>query len=275
MVFNPTYQASDEANAFIMASDTVNYSNSNDIVFVDNQAESIRGQYTLLHSGDDEYYGTDFDSPGWDNVANGNRGNDYLEGWNNSRDYLRGGKDNDRINGGFSGNDMLFGDFGDDFVAGSSFGNNILRGGKGTDYLRGGNTRDLLIGDFGQDQLEGSGGSDFFLLRTDSNSEGFNNLTPNAAEADRILDFQADDFLVVSGVESSRDVSYVLNGNDIFIEVYTDNGPLYAGVIENAAGFPGLNQLIVGDTANTILAAADGNAEAFTNNPNLLNSFGI
>ena len=91
---------------------------------------------------------------------------------------------------------MLFGDFGDDEVLGSTWGSSILRGGKGEDELVGGNNRDLLVGDFGRDHLEGKAGSDFFVLRTDSNaSEGLHNLTPNAAEADRIADFGADDWV--------------------------------------------------------------------------------
>lgn len=275
MVFAPTYQASNEANQFKMASDTVNYSNSNDEVRVDQTSDLIRGQYTLLHSGDDEYYGTDFDSPGWDNVANGNKGNDHLEGLNNSRDYLRGGKDDDTIRGGLSGQDMLFGDFGDDIVQGSVFGNNILRGGKGDDSLNGGFSRDLLVGDFGKDTMKGNLGSDFFLLRTDtSSSTGLSNLTPNAAEADVITDFTADDFLVITGVDASWDVNFVWSNGDYLVEVMSDNGPQYAGVLESAL-MPTQDQLIIGQTANNILAVADGDAVSYTNDPTILDSFGF
>lgn len=275
MVFSPIYQASNEANQFQMASTTVNYSNSNDIIEVDLVSDLIRGQYTLLHSGDDEYYGSDFDSPGWDNVANGNRGNDYLEGKNTSRDYLRGGKDDDRIYGDQGGNDMLFGDFGEDQIQGSVFGTNILRGGKGDDEMFGGKRRDLLIGDFGRDEMFGNAGSDLFLLRTDSNSAGYHNLTPNAIEADTIVDFQANDYLVLTGVESRWDLDLVWDNNNILIEVMSDNGPQYAGVLQNPGFLPSENQLIMGTTATNILAAADGDANAFTNDPNLLSSFGI
>ena len=52
-----------------MASTTVNYSDSVDIIEVDLVSDLIRGQYTLLHSGDDDDGGLGFDSPGWDNVA--------------------------------------------------------------------------------------------------------------------------------------------------------------------------------------------------------------
>ena len=276
MVFAPVYQATNEANQFKMASDTVNYSNSNDQVWVDRTSDLIRGQYTLLHSGDDEYYGTDFDSPGWDNVANGNKGNDHLEGLNNSRDYLRGGKDDDTIQGGISGQDMLFGDFGDDSVTGSLWGNNILRGGKGDDDLKGGIFRDLLVGDFGKDTMSGGLGSDFFLLRTDSSSSsGLSNLTPNAAEADVITDFAADDFLVITGVEASWDVNFVWNNGGYLVEVMSDNGPQYAGVLDAPGFMPTQEQLIIGQTANNILAAADGDAVAYTNDPGILDSFGF
>lgn len=276
MVFNPLYQANNEANQFRMASDTVNYSNSNDEVEVDLSSDLIRGQYTLLHSGDDEYYGTDFDSPGWDNIANGNRGDDYLIGRNNSRDYFRGGKDNDQIFGDDGGNDMLFGDFGEDYVQGSWAGNNILRGGKGNDVLEGGKRRDLLVGDFGTDIMEGKDGSDFFVLRTDSNiNEGLQNLTPNAAEADRITDFSDDDYLVITGLESSWDVNFVWDNGNYLVEIMSDLGPQYAGLLEAQGMQPSAEQLIIGQTAENILAAANGDAFSFTNDPNLLNAFGF
>lgn len=275
MVFSPTYQASNEANQFQMASSTVNYSNSNDIIHVDFVSDLIRGQYTLLHHGDDEYYGTAYDSTGWDNVANGNRGNDILWGKNNSRDYLRGGKDDDRIVGADGGNDMLFGDYGDDIVKGSLGGISILRGGKGNDQLIGGKRRDLLIGDFGRDTMFGDTGSDLFLLRTDSNKEGYQNLTPNAAETDVIKDFAVNDYLVIEGVGSRWDIDFVWDNNNILVEVKSNNGPQYAGVMENPGFFPSENQLIIGATATDILAAADGDANAFTYDPNLLSSFGI
>ena len=276
MVFAPIYNATNEANQFQIDSETVNYSNSNDVVDVLNSSDVIRGKYTLLHSGDDEFYGTNIDSPGWDNIANGNKGNDYLEGWLNSRDYLRGGKDDDKIYGNVGGNDMLFGDFGEDSVIGSDWGSNILRGGKGDDILQGGNTRDLLVGDFGTDTMEGGAGSDFFVLRTDtSSSTGLSNLTPNAAEADRITDFTADDYLVITGVDSSFDVNLNWNNGDYLVEIITDLGPQYAGIIESPGFFPNQEQILIGQTASDILAAADGDAVAYTNDINLLDSFGV
>ena len=276
MVFAPIYNASNEANQFQVDTETVNFSNSNDVVNVDSTSDLIRGKYTLLHSGDDEFYGTNIDSPGWDNIANGNKGNDYLEGWLDSRDYLRGGKDDDQIDGNTGGNDMLFGDNGEDSVIGSTFGSNILRGGKGDDILKGGNKRDLLVGDFGTDTMKGGTGSDFFVLRTDtSSSTGLSNLTPNAIEADRITDFTADDFLVITGVDSSFDVNLNWNNGDYLVEVITDRGPQYAGILESPGFFPNQEQILIGQTASDILAAADGDAIAYTNDINLLNSFGV
>jgi Ca2+-binding RTX toxin-like protein len=276
MVFAPVYQPSNEANQLQMASETVNYSNSNDIINVNAVTDLIRGKYTLLHSGDDEYTGTNHDSPGWDNIANGNRGNDVLKGNATSRDYLRGGKDDDELSGGASGHDMLFGDFGDDVVTGSTKGTNILRGGKGDDKLKGGDNRDLLVGDYGKDEMEGGTGSDFFVLRTDSNTEeGLHNLMPNAAEVDRITDFAADDYLVITGLESHWDVDFVKDGANYLIEVWTDVGPQYAGILDAPGAVPKPEQLIIGQTAESILAAADGDATAYTNDPNILDSFNI
>lgn len=291
MIYPPIYQATDQENQFQVVSETINFSNKNDVIDIKNETNYPVGKHALLHGGDDQYYGTDFDSPDWDNIANGNQGNDVLEGWLSSRDYLRGGKDNDRLWGAEEGNDMLFGDFGDDIVQGSKWGNNIIRGGKGNDTLIGGNNRDLLIGDYGKDEMRGGTGSDLFMLRTDSSSVhfgsdseynyndsngGFNNLTPEAMEADRILDFQTNDYLVITGVNSKWDVSFTWHNNgDYLVEIETIFGPQYAGIIE-APGFrPSHEQLIINDIANDLLGAADGNAVAFTNNPNLLNSFGI
>ena len=141
--------------------------------------------------------------------------------------------------------------------------------------------------------MTGGTGSDLFLLRTDSSSNhfggndeydynynnghgGFNNLTSEAMEADRILDFQVDDYLVITGVDSKWDVSFVWHNNgDYLVEVATNFGPKYAGIIEDPGFLPSHEQLIISDIANDLLAAADGDAVAFTNDPNLLNSFGI
>ena len=107
---------STEANQYLVGDDgRAFFSNSNDFVDAGAGYELIRGRDTLLHSGDDTYFGTSFDSVGWDNVVSGNRGNDFLSGsWvAPSRDLFRGGKDNDSLNGGMGGNDFLHGAWGD------------------------------------------------------------------------------------------------------------------------------------------------------------------
>lgn len=271
MTFSPLYAATEEANQFTIAGDTVNYSNSSDTVVVD-QSESIRGQHTLLHSGSDVYAGTEFDSIGWDNIANGNRGEDTLRGGLSSRDFLRGGKDDDLIDGMFEGDDLLCGDFGDDIVLGALQGHNILRGGKGDDLLQGGFKRDLLIGDPGKDTLWGNGGSDLFLLRTDSLEDGLSNLTPNAAEADRIMDFTAEDRLVITGVQSPDDVKLLFSGNDLLVSVETAQGAMFAGVIDNPGFMPNAEQIVIGDTANSILGIGE---QAYLQNSNILHEITV
>lgn len=292
MIFTPTYQASNEANQYTIASSTVNFSNNDDVVEVNINPDQIRGLYMLMHDGNDQYYGTDFDSPNWDNIANGNRGNDFLEGSNASRDYLRGGKDNDKINGNLGGNDMLLGDAGDDWIVGSKTGNNILRGGKGNDSIFGGNMRDLIIGDLGKDEIMGNGGSDLFLLRTDTNNPhfgdpesryepiqgqgGLNNISTYAMDVDRIVDFGVDDFLVIPGVESPWLVSFIWhNGGDYLIQAESPNGPLYIGILDDPGFLPSHNQLVLDDRANDIWSSASDDSPAFTNDSNLLNTFGI
>ena len=288
MGFNPTwpgqYQPTATKDTWKIVDNIGQYSDSGDTIstqFSDaDYPEALRGLYILLHSGSDQYYGTDYDSPGWDNVVNGNKGDDNLWGYNASRDFLRGGKDNDYITGQSNGNDFLLGDAGDDRVFGSVSGNNIVRGGKGNDYLQGGtgDKRDLLLGDFGKDAMRGGGGSDFFVLRSDtSSSSGLSNLTPNAAEADIIKDFKSDDYLVFPGITTNEDVRYQWDNGNYLVRVRTDSDFQYAAVLESVGllDLPTTPQTIVGQKATDILAAADGDSNAFGNNPNLLNSFGI
>lgn len=76
---------------------TVYFSHGSDVVDASVGNELIRGQLTLMHSGSATYTGTSFDSPGWDNIVSGNRGDDWWQGnWDApGRDLFRGGKDND------------------------------------------------------------------------------------------------------------------------------------------------------------------------------------
>ena len=55
----------------------------------------------------------------------------------------------------------------------------------------------------------------------------------------------------------------------------SDLGPQYAGILDAPGMSPTAEQLIIGQTAENILAAADGDEVASTHDPNILNSFGI
>jgi len=262
---------------------TAYFSQSSDSVDAEAGYEVIRGKHTLMHSGNDEYFGTSYDSVGWDNIVSGNRGDDFLRGnWiAPSRDFFRGGKDKDVLDGGIGGNDFMHGAWGDDDIWGSND-SSILRGGKGSDRIRGGNERDLLMGAVGKDYLRGNGGGDFFMLRTDVTGDGYSNLVSNAVEADRILDFNAaEDYVIIPGVNSHDDVRYDVEGNDTVVKVWNGQDELIAGVIEGIAGVqnawdPGITdaRVIVGGLADQINTETNS-VEAFLNTPNMLYEFGF
>ena len=263
---------------------SAHFSDSNEVVNVELEYEALRGTNTHLNSGNDEYLGTVFQSPfpgNWDNNANGNRGADELIGGLGMpgqaiRDNFEGGKDDDFVYGGSGGNDYLQGNFGDDTVWGSKSGQNVIRGGRDDDTLIGGARRDMILGDFGTDILEGGGGSDFFMLRTDSNNEGLRNATANELEADRITDYDvAKDFIVLSGVTSKVDYTLEANGaGDTLVKVMQSGDQLIAGVIEGVNHWDiNTANVILGDTAEEMLASADPNN--FLINQTMLDSFGF
>lgn len=273
---------SETAGQYLIGDDgTAYFSQSSDFVDAGAGNEMIRGKHTLMHSGDDTYLGTSFDSVGWDNVVSGNRGNDSLVGsWAApSRDFFRGGKDNDALDGGIGGSDFMHGAWGDDFVWGSNE-SSILRGGKGDDWISGGQERDLLMGAVGKDELRGNGGSDFFMLRTDETHDGYTNLVSNSVEADRIVDFNAvEDYVIIPGVSSHNDVWFDVEGNDTVVKIWTGQDEMIAGVIEGIALAPfdpGItdNRVIVGGLADQINTETNS-VEGFLNNPNLLFEFGF
>ena len=273
---------STEADRYLIGEDgRAFFSNSGDQVDVENGNEMIRGRDTLLHSGDDTYFGTSFDSVGWDNIASGNRGDDSLNGsWlAPSRDLFRGGKDDDFLNGGVGGSDFLHGSRGNDWIQGSAA-SSILRGGRGEDIITGGRSRDLLVGALGKDHLMGNGGSDFFMLRTDVTYDGYSNLVSNSVEADRILDFNAaEDYVIIPGVNSHNDVRFDVEGNDTVVKVWNGQDELIAGVLEGIAvgAFdPGITdaRVIVGGLADQINSET-GNVDEFLNSPNMLYEFGF
>jgi|LakMenE18May11ns_1017448.scaffolds.fasta_scaffold9953885_2 hypothetical protein len=110
-------------------------------------------------------------------------GADTIEGASGG-DYLLGLKGNDRILGD-DGNDIINGNEGDDFILGG-VDDDLVRGGKANDQIFGDDGEDILIADRGTDRLTGGGGSDIFILRTDTGIE-----ETNAATADWLLDFNA------------------------------------------------------------------------------------
>jgi len=151
------------------------------------------------------------------NTITGNNGNNRLDG-RAGADAMAGGKGHDTyvvdhvadqvVEGGSSGNDAVEssvsyrlpvhfekltltgnlgydgrGNAGANTITGNS-GGNLLSGGSGNDVIDGGAGNDDLLGSLGADRLNGGGGDDRFFFNT----------APDAANADRILDFSpADD----------------------------------------------------------------------------------
>ena len=268
MGFNPSwpdqYKPTDTTNGFQLVDSIGQYSDQSDTITNAGYPVLLRGKYILLHGGDDTYVGTDFDSPGWDNIVNGNRGVDDIRGHFNSRDFLRGGKEDDVINGMAGGDDFVLGDAGDDLVLCSLNGRGILRGGKGNDTLTGGNNVDLLIGDYGKDRLTGLAGRDYFVFRTDKEDGVFNNLTTNRDEVDTVTDFKiADDYIVLPGVDSHNEIQLekVLGtANDYYVKILqSDFSSLYAGRVNSDGALVANLDFIVGSDANKVYAAGDGN----------------
>ena len=278
MGFNPDfpsqYQSTDNANSFQLVDAIGQYSTQSDTITNLGFPASLLGKYILLHSGDDTFTGTSFNSPVWDNIANGNRGIDNLLGTLFSRDFLRGGKENDFISGTDGGDDFLLGDAEDDTIFASVAGNNILRGGQGSDSLNGANGIDLLIGDFGIDFLFGGNNKDYFVLRTDSNGD-LKNLSGSTNDIDTITDFKiADDYIVLPGINTLNEVKLEAvpgTANDFYVGIIQpDFSVLYAGRVNSDGAILPERDILVGDKATTAYNAADGNDPSrFLNNHNI------
>lgn len=93
----------------------------------------------------------------WDEVLNGNGGDDYLFA-GDGNDTVNGGTGNDWIFGG-GGNDIINAGNGDDLVLAGS-GNDTVSGGDGNDAITGGDGADTLSGDAGNDWIDGGSGND-------------------------------------------------------------------------------------------------------------------
>ena len=166
-------------------------------------------------------------------IANGNAGRDTLVG-REGADYLRGGRNEDILDGG-PDNDIINGNKGDDDIRGGD-GDDILRGGQGNDTLYGGDGEDVLIGDRGSDFLYGGDDADDFILRGGLAVE-------NAAEADRIIDFNSGegDRIGLAKVSNLQEIQ--LSAEDINGDGTTDT--VILGSDNRVFG-------VVLDTANTL-----------------------
>ena len=77
------------------------------------------------------------------------------------------------------------------------------------------------------------------------------------------------------GISSTDKVFIEFNGADQFVKVIQpDFTSLYAAKLTAPVGFD-KTRILVGNTADQILTAADGTDPAYTNNLNLLDSFGV
>lgn len=126
---------------------------------------------------------------------------------------IEGTEDADEIFGG-NGNQHFRGLGGDDY----------LYSGNGNDVLEGGDGNDTLIGAAGADMLSGGSGSDTFVFANHWHWTDWTNDTPNGM--DTITDFEASDFIDLSGVSSGDVTSFaqislepIAGGNIVHVDV--------------------------------------------------------
>ncbi|MCG6902948.1 MAG: hypothetical protein LJE68_09730 [Rhodobacter sp.] len=183
-------------------SDLLDYSQSDEAILVDLQANTAFGGYaegdvissfenligsifadtitgTSKANAIDGLDGGDLiDASGGNDTVDGGDGNDTLRGGNGfdtllggvGNDLLQGGDHADRLVGdigndtleGEGGADRLFGDAGFDTLNGGD-GNDMLQGGAQADVLSGENGNDTVKGDNGADQLFGNSGFDTLI----------------------------------------------------------------------------------------------------------------
>ncbi|MEL7462997.1 MAG: choice-of-anchor Q domain-containing protein [Pseudomonadota bacterium] len=136
--------------------------------------------------------------------------------------------DIENLIGSATGGDLLFGDEGANRLTGLG-GDDLIRGRAGVDQLEGGAGDDTLIGDEGADVIVTGTGADTIFFNT----------APNAAERDRITDFESgvdslriDTLVFGGGLVSKQAAVLVANGNpsattgDATFLYDTDNGTL-------------------------------------------------
>jgi Ca2+-binding RTX toxin-like protein len=113
--------------------DTIDGGSGHDFIFTDDEIPGLVGGDShdpKLDDCDSPVPRRTHEGPGFDDVAYGGSGNDFIVGLG-GKDTLHGGLDNDFIDGGMD-NDRLYGDAGDDILVGN-LGNDTLEGGSGFD----------------------------------------------------------------------------------------------------------------------------------------------
>ncbi len=263
-----------------------NFSDQADSVNLSNFSDSY-GQRIRMWGGNDFVIASTFNSPGYDNIVNGNLGNDLLgltDNGANTREWFLGGKESDDLRGN-QGDDWVNGNNDDDFVFGGS-GNDIARGGKDNDSIFGESGNDILIGDFGSDFLYGQFllgqfTQNRFILRTDQATiDGifYNNLTGNPAEADTIVDFNLfGDKIVIPGVASFAELNFMdasLHGFASGTLVSAEFGGIeqFIGYIAdyNMATMSNPSYYVVGQTASNFYNSIS--PDSFLTNPSLFST---
>ncbi|MEL7462998.1 MAG: calcium-binding protein [Pseudomonadota bacterium] len=186
-----------------------------------NDGFRARGGPDLFHGG----YGVDFV-----NFTDSTGVNAFLDGSGTNGRAAVGDTftDIENLIGSATGGDLLFGDEGANRLTGLG-GNDLIRGRAGVDQLEGGAGDDTLIGDEGADVIVTGTGADTIVF----------NQAPNAAERDRITDFesgtdilQIDASVFGGGLAAGQAAVLVANGNpvaatgDATFLYDTDNGTL-------------------------------------------------
>jgi Ca2+-binding RTX toxin-like protein len=167
-------------------------------------------------------------------------------------DVLLGGDGIDRLEGR-DGDDVLYGNRGADTLEGDKdadrlFGNrghDLLLGGRGDDLLDGGLGADELSGSIGQDELRGGRGSD--LLTGGDDADRF--VVDRGEDGiDRIIDFDAEDTLVLSELLADADLPGSPDGADLdgYLEFGFDGTDTKLAVdVDGAAGFADPDVILV------------------------------
>ncbi|MCE2679844.1 MAG: hypothetical protein LW629_05215 [Burkholderiales bacterium] len=155
--------------------------------------------------------GTEELGSGFDVVALGSAGNDFLIESASKNHFINGGQGNDYIVTG-SGDDVLFGGADRDVVIAGG-GADLVYGGDGSDYIQGDAGNDTIYGGNGSDEIIGGTGNDTIFGGADADSFSVNLSTDGSDSVDLGTGF---DSVSISGSANTRmtlDVSAVGNDN--------------------------------------------------------------